>query len=177
MLNVGNPLNTFDGELNERNILIHTLNSLKKTSPDYVNRIFQGIHESEKIRYIESVISDSGLFEDITTPSALSSIFKINPSTYRLVFEKGADKVVDDYLSFKNEAKPSFLNIQNIENNYGIKIQESDLDNARISPTIQTINQITEPAANKKSVIEIIAWIVGIVAGLVAIYEFVIKKI
>lgn len=43
------------------------------------------------------------------------------------------------------------------------------------SPIKQKIVHKTDKAPSKKSWVEILAWIIGIIAGLVAIYEFVIK--
>lgn len=55
--------------------------------------------------------------------------------------------------------------------------QDSHLDKAEIKPTIQNSKNNNEPAAKSRSVIEIISWVVGIIAGSIAVYEFVIKKL
>lgn len=56
-------------------------------------------------------------------------------------------------------------------------IQDSSLDNARISPAIEIDNNASPTKPPKRSVLEIIAWIISIGAGLVAVYEFVIKQL
>lgn len=55
--------------------------------------------------------------------------------------------------------------------------QDCDLHNARVSPTIEYISNTNPAPPNKRSPIEITGWIVGIIAGCIAIYEFIIKKL
>ncbi|MGG7036534.1 MAG: hypothetical protein ACI7YS_15260 [Flavobacterium sp.] len=65
---------------------------------------------------------------------------------------------------------------QNIENyiggnNHGIQSSRSDF----IKPAIQNANKITETKPPKKSFLEIASWVIGGVAAIIAIYEFIIK--
>jgi hypothetical protein len=50
------------------------------------------------------------------------------------------------------------------------------LDNARISPHTQYTTNNNPANPPKRSWLEILAWIVGIIAGIIAIWEFGIKK-
>ena len=54
--------------------------------------------------------------------------------------------------------------------------QDSSLDKVRLRPMVQNTTNNTPHNPPKRSVLEILAWIIGIIAGMVAIYEFVIKK-
>jgi len=56
-------------------------------------------------------------------------------------------------------------------NNHGIQSSRS----AFIKPAIQNANKITETNAPKKSFLEIASWVIGGVAAMIAIYEFIIK--
>ncbi len=58
-------------------------------------------------------------------------------------------------------------------NNYGIQTSNSDFK----SPIVQTTSITTDKEQNKKSVLEIVSWIIGIIIGIIGIYEFIIKKI
>jgi len=57
--------------------------------------------------------------------------------------------------------------------NYGIQSSRSDF----IKPLIQTKNKITETKPAKRSLLEIFSWVFGVIASIIAIYEFIIKKI
>lgn len=72
-----------------------------------------------------------------------------------------------------------------INNDHSVKIegdgnllaQNSHLDKARIKPAIEKHSNITPANTPKRSLLEIITWIVGIAGGLIVIYEFIIKKL
>ena len=57
--------------------------------------------------------------------------------------------------------------------NHGIQSSRSDF----IKPAIKNASKITETKPPKKSFLEIASWVFGGIAAIIAIYEFVIKKI
>lgn len=82
-----------------------------------------------------------------------------------------------EYYSLQQDKKTSSnTNNVTITGGTAVIIQDSTLDQARINPTIQNKTNNTTHNPPKRSVLEILAWIIGIIAGLVAIYEFIINK-
>ncbi len=45
------------------------------------------------------------------------------------------------------------------------------------SPIIQNIKSKTDKEPNKKSLIEIASWVSGVIVGIIAIYEFILKRL
>lgn len=70
----------------------------------------------------------------------------------------------------------SIITVTTINGDGNTVIQDSSLDKARISPTIDKPTNKSPHNPPKRSWLEILAWIIGIIAGMVAIYEFIIKK-
>ena len=95
----------------------------------------------------------------------------------KLAKKKGGYFEYEKYIEQKElESKDFKVNYGNIiqGDNYG---NQSSGNTALNSPTKQkTVNNI-EKAPSKKSFIEILSWIIGSIVGLIAIYEFVIKKL
>ena len=64
--------------------------------------------------------------------------------------------------------------------NYGNIVQSGHQSSISLSQdhrlNKENITNINQTKPSKKSVIEILSWVIGILAGLIAIYEFVIKK-
>jgi len=63
-----------------------------------------------------------------------------------------------------------------VTGNNSIIANQSSFERARISPSMDTTNNTTPNSPNKRSLVEIIMWIVGIISGLILIYEFIIKQ-
>ncbi|ESU23663.1 hypothetical protein FLJC2902T_32250 [Flavobacterium limnosediminis JC2902] len=98
-----------------------------------------------------------------------------NKINYQLT-QKGIDaKYLGGHIQYMENKfkKESNIKIENYigGNNNGIQSSNSNFTN----PTIEN-KQIKNPK-NKASILEILSWIVGILIGLVGLYEFIIKKI
>lgn len=80
------------------------------------------------------------------------------------------------YIDINDGEKPNgIVNIVGVNN--GILNQSHSLEQDFTKPIIQTTVNNTDKIPKKKSVLEITAWIVGIIAGLISLYEFVLKKL
>lgn len=85
-------------------------------------------------------------------------------------FGKGHE-AFEKYL--EDKSKPQTNNINFIGgNNYGVQSSNSDF----IKPTIQNKVNKTANEPSKKSPIEMLSWIIGIIVGLILIYEFIVKS-
>ncbi len=104
---------------------------------------------------------------------------RINENDYQNTFRDLTNLTIEAKLKPKEKERifqsKSILPTVNIIGDGNAVIQKSHLDNALVSPTIHKISNTT-PSAPKKSPIEILSWIVGIIAGIILIYEFLIKK-
>ena len=79
---------------------------------------------------------------------------------------------------FEKKTNNPIMLTQNIDqyiggDNYGIQSSKSDLK----SPITQNINPTKAKEPIKKSALEILSWICGIIATAIVVYEFIIKKI
>lgn len=85
--------------------------------------------------------------------------------------------IEDKFKKEEKEIKHTTINakqvIYNEQSNNG---NQSLSDNALDSPTIQTINEIIDKTP-KRSWIELLSWIIGSIASIFAIYEFIIKRL
>lgn len=84
-----------------------------------------------------------------------------------------------EYSRYKKEMQPKKDNTGiNIHGDViGSMVGSQSFESARLNPTIQKISNNTPTKPPKRSWLERTAWIVGILAALIAIWEFVIKKI
>jgi hypothetical protein len=74
------------------------------------------------------------------------------------------------------EKDSTLISVTNISGDGNTVIQRSSLENTRINSRSDITNNNTPHKPPKKSWLEILAWIIGVIAGGIAIYEFVIKK-
>jgi len=89
-----NDNNNFNEELNERNILIHSLKLVNKRSPNEVLTMFPNIHDYEKREYIESVLMESRLFEYWKEHAgSYYYLFRLYPSTIKAIGETSIEAV------------------------------------------------------------------------------------
>lgn len=133
----------------------------------------------DKLPYYDSVIESSGIFKTFPCGN-LITCWQIKSEYTADIHELGAEKFVEKHL--REKQKPSTPVISYTDNSKhmnvtgGVGVQDSDLNNALNNPTIQNTVHNTDNAPKRKSPIEIISWIVAIIAGCLAIYEFIIKR-
>ncbi|WP_299056892.1 hypothetical protein [uncultured Polaribacter sp.] len=90
--------------------------------------------------------------------------------------EKGGHFKYLDFIETKEleKVKPTIIAENYIGgNNHGIQSSRSAFDN----PEIHKQSKITETKPPKRSFLEITSWVIGAVAAIIAIYEFIIKKL
>lgn len=94
----------------------------------------------------------------------------------KIAKKKGGHFKYDKYIENKDlDNNKVDIKIDNFigGDNYGIQSSKSDFK----SPIKQKTVHKTDNKPNKKSWIEITAWVVGIIIGLISIYEIIIKKL
>ena len=82
-----------------------------------------------------------------------------------------------EYKRFKKGDEPQPKGINITGDVIGSMVGSQSLEQAFISPTTQKTNNNKPHNPPKRSWLEITAWITGIIAALIAIWEFVIKKL
>ena len=135
-----------------------------------------GVHEDEFPVIIKEKCPED-IFSDYLYQK--SSFIKHSSNEYTL---KTAG--IEYYINEKEKVQPTSLpaifkidkSVKIGDGFSGVFAQDSDLSNALISPTTENKNNSNPAKPTKRSVLEIMAWIIGIAAGAVAIYEFIIKK-
>lgn len=173
ILNVASPRsNDYNGDFSEKSVIIHAINYFKENEGSVdLGSIFFNISIPSQRRLISSILFSSPIFIDKTTNSDLWGQVDIVNDYKRLVITKEPEYVYNE--SIKPKQKPGI----NVEINTGVKIQDSRLDNT-------TINLNTQKSVKKKAIkpniksswVEQVSWIVGIIAGLLALYQFFLKK-
>jgi hypothetical protein len=115
---------------------------------------------------------------------AIAFDFMKQDNPYRFTLTKEGFKVLEagsisKYQELKGSENKTVLNQTTVNadnyvggDNYGDLSSNKNLNN----PTIQNTVHKTIKESNKKSLMEIVAWIIGSIAGLAAIYEFIIKR-
>lgn len=114
----------------------------------------------------EYKITKLGLFVATSSGGLLKWIWeeknKVNPSSLYKIINKPQDTTITaDNL--------------HIGDNYGNYNQSSSRDNALTNPITQAINPTNDTKPPKKSWLEIASWAAGIIATIIALYEFWIK--
>ena len=115
----------------------------------------------------------------IENENGYKGVFRLTPEGKQAKEKCGYFKYME-YLKIKELEKEENKNITNntinISGDNKGNVSQS-LKSDFNSPTIQTIKQTIDKEPNKKSVIEIGSWILGAIASLILIYEFIIKSI
>lgn len=155
--------------LNEQGIAIRHDNF-----PQQIKTDFQSVSLQKGSLHFEldKTMKDKGLVKKSTT---LAQHFEITPFGK----EQLQEEIERQNKVEQNKGKPLMHIDKSIkigDNFSGALAQDSDLSNARLSPTTETNTSNSPTKPPKRSVLEIITWIVSIVAGIFAIYEFIIKK-
>ncbi len=106
---------------------------------------------------------------------------KILPETKSIINRYGTLslylKATESDVYEKTEIKHTTIHAQNvIYNEKSNNGNQSLSDNALDSPTIQTTNETIDKTP-KRSWIELLSWIIGSIASIFAIYEFIIKRL
>lgn len=84
--------------------------------------------------------------------------------------------LIEDKFKVKKEINPNINNTISISDSTIGQVNQSSEKIDLKSPIKQKTVHKTDNAPSKKSLIEIASWIIGIIAGFVAIYEFIIKR-
>ncbi len=88
--------NSFEGQHNEREIILHAIKYLqRRDAEDNVQTMFPNIRSEEKISYIESILITNELFTN--TKKGYYYNIELKPSTRKRITEIGPEKLVDDY--------------------------------------------------------------------------------
>jgi hypothetical protein len=112
---------------------------------------------------------------------AYGLIEEFRPNCWRLkdgdgyrASEIGFETWLEQYRIHKNITAETINVFSNSNNNI---VNQSSLDNAFDSPITQNISPNIEITPPKRSWLEIVAWISGIILFLMGVYEFVLKHI
>lgn len=145
---------------------------------DPITKVLKHETKEERDKFF-SVVENVELFarnNDLIEKNGNGGWFKLTDKGKKLK-KNGGYLEYEKYIE-KKELENNGLNI-NIENlnqgeNNGVLIQGSRLEKSPIKhKTVQKTN--SKPI--KKSLLEITTWVIGIIIGLIGIYEFIIKKL
>ena len=145
------------------------------------NKILKYLSENENGEYIdlsfiesyENLLRDKlkelkkdKLIKEQCEPAFVDAVRIFKNPKYKIT-TKGNDKL-------NNNTNKTILTENYIEgDNNGIQSSRSDF----IKPAIQNTSKITETKPPKRSFLETTSWAFGIVVAIIAIYEFILKKI
>ena len=111
----------------------------------------------------------------------ISSSHMLNQQTGRRYFTHAmqvkARLTTKGEIEYKNMKKKDGQKISITGDVIGSMVGSQSFESARLNPIIETTNKIPPVKPPKRSVLEIIVWITGIIASLIAIWEFVFKKL
>lgn len=142
---------------------------------DIINNL--NLETTKERQYNSIILETTDLlkgYELINIIPNTSGYFKLSQNG-RLAKEKcGYFKYIDFIKSKEIESSNKNIITENYiaGNNYGFQSSNSTL----INPVIQNNNKRLETKESKWSLLEIISWVLGSLAAIIAIYEFILKK-
>lgn len=191
----------FDNELAERANYPHGMRITHKglnIKPHELRRIYLGLKPESELQneelyreiliwmrdngnsHIGPILNDIGI--DPNKESAIENIMtgegwiKSNKSNC-ILLPAGEAFLFGLYKPTSNVSRTVTNNILNVPGHGNIVSQGSTLDNVHNDPVVKEKNIMTTGGKSKSSFVEILSWIITIIAGLIGLYEFFLKKV
>jgi hypothetical protein len=140
---------------------------------DIIKRALYKLSEEKKIDVVGQTYSRLGLHTPNIHPD-YNVIATLDNWIIRAKITEDEREKLDEELRHKNIYTPA--NQYNIHGDVIGSAIGSDLsEHAQINPQFQNSSN-SNSQSRKKSLIEILSWIIGILAGLIAIWEFILKR-
>lgn len=146
--------------------------------------IFEILTQCKTNGFYSSPAKDETKDRKVALNQAVTNNWLTESSRYRFELTSEGFKVLEagsisKYQELKESKDKTVFNQTTIKtdnyiggDNYGDLSLNKDLN----SPTTQNTVHKTIKESNKKSLMEYVAWIIGSIAGLAAIYEFIVKR-
>lgn len=129
---------------------------------------YTGIEDELRIRHLLDTATELGVVKPTHPDNGRFTVMRTYKGT-RITKEE-----LSELMNPKKESDPAKM-IDNSVHVYGNNYGNQSIHDHSIGNTIT--QSVTNDSGSKKSILEIGSWVVGIVAGLIAIYEFIIKPI